>query len=58
MNVTFHGNNVATVLGSHVTKGTDKTGKAFSRTTTWNDTYVERDGKWQCVASGGLNTEN
>jgi len=58
MNVTFHGNNVATVLGSHVTKGTDKAGKAFSRTTIWNDTYVERDGKWQCVASGGLNTEN
>jgi hypothetical protein len=58
MNVTFHGNNIATVLGSHVTKGTDKAGKAFSRTTTWNDTYVERDGKWQCVASGGLNTEN
>jgi hypothetical protein len=58
MNVTFHGNNIATVLGSHVTKGTDKAGKAFSRTTTWNDTYVERDGKWQCVSSGGLNTEN
>ena len=58
MNVTFHGNNIATILGSHVTKGTDKAGKAFSKTTTWNDTYVERDGKWQCVASGGLNTEN
>ena len=52
MNVTFHGNNIATVLGSHVTKGTDKAGKAFSRTTVWNDTYMEREGKWQCIASG------
>ena len=52
MNVTFFGNNVATVIGSHVTNGKDKSGKAFSRTTVWNDTYMEREGKWQCIASG------
>ena len=58
MNVTFHGSNVATVLGSHVTNGKDKAGKAFSKTLVWNDTYVERNGKWQCVASGGTYTQN
>ena len=52
MNVTFFGNNVATVIGSHVTNGKDKSGKAFSKTTVWNDTYMEREGKWQCIASG------
>ncbi len=53
MKVTFHGSNIASVLGSHILKGKDKAGKEFSNTFVWNDTYVERNGKWQCVASGG-----
>ena len=39
----------AKVIGSHVTNGKDKCGKAFSRSTVWNDTYMEREGKWQCI---------
>ena len=42
--------NLATVCGNTIEKGKDKHGKAFSRTYAWVDTWMERDGKWQCVA--------
>jgi hypothetical protein len=56
MTVTFYGDNVATVVGSHVTNGKDIDGKAFSRTSYWTDTFMERNGKWQCIGSGGSST--
>jgi len=53
MSVTFYGDNVASIVGSHVTKGKDIAGKAFTKTTFWTDVFMERNGKWQCIASGG-----
>lgn len=56
MTVTFYSDNLATVVGSHVTNGKDIDGKAFSRTSYWTDTFMERNGKWQCIGSGGSST--
>ena len=56
MTVTFYSDNLATVVGSHVTNGKDLDGKAFSRTSFWTDTFMERNGKWQCIGSGGSST--
>ena len=53
MSVTFYSDNVASIVGSHVTKGKDITGKAFTKTTFWTDVFMERNGQWQCIASGG-----
>jgi hypothetical protein len=52
MSVTFYGDNVASIVGSHITKGTDEAGKDYTKTTNWTDTFMERNGKWQCIASG------
>jgi hypothetical protein len=56
MTVTFYNDNVATIVGSHVTNGKDIDGKAFSRTSYWTDTFMERNGKWQCIGSSGSST--
>ena len=56
MTVTFYSDNLATIVGSHVTNGKDIDGKAFSRTSYWTDTFMERNGKWQCIGSGGSST--
>jgi hypothetical protein len=53
MSLTFYGDNVASIVGSHVTKGKDITGKAYTSKTSWTDVFMERNGKWQCIASGG-----
>jgi hypothetical protein len=53
MTVTFYGDNIATIVGSNVTNGKDIDGKAFSRTSFWTDTFMERNGKWQAIGSGG-----
>ncbi len=52
MSVTFYGDNIASIVGSHVTKGKDEAGKDYTKTTNWTDTFMERNGKWQCIASG------
>lgn len=57
MYVHFFGDNVATVVGSHVTKGKGKDGKAFTKHFSWTDTYMQRNGKWQCIGSG-VNQKN
>jgi hypothetical protein len=44
--------NLASVIGMSIEKGKDKKGMAFSRTYAWVDTWMERDGKWQCIAEG------
>lgn len=54
MEVHAYGNNVATVCGTSTEKGTDKDGKAFSHHFGWVDTWMERDGKWQCIAEAGM----
>ena len=55
MVLTFYSDNVATIVGSHVTKGKDEAGKVFTNTSFWTDTFMERNGKWQAIASGGSN---
>jgi ketosteroid isomerase-like protein len=46
-----YGPSVAVVVGTSREKGTGKDGKAFDRTFRFTDTWVERNGQWQCVAS-------
>jgi ketosteroid isomerase-like protein len=46
-----YGPNCAVVVGTAREKGTAKDGKAFDREFRFTDTWVERNGQWQCVAS-------
>ena len=46
----FSYQNMAVVVGTYHTKGTYK-GKAFEHYGRFTDTWVDRDGTWQCVAS-------
>jgi ketosteroid isomerase-like protein len=46
-----YGPGVAVVVGTARERGTAKDGKAFDRTFRFTDTWVERRGHWQCVAS-------
>src|SRR6266851_4448093 len=41
----------AVVTGMSQETGKDKSGKPFDRTYRWTDTFVVRNGKWQCVAT-------
>jgi len=49
--VHMFGRNVAVVVGTAHEKGTTKDGKMFDRQLRFTDTWVERNGRWQCVAS-------
>ncbi|MEO8045616.1 MAG: nuclear transport factor 2 family protein [Spartobacteria bacterium] len=53
MEVNVFGPNLAIVRGKSTEAGKDKHGKAFKRTFVWTDTWMERDGKWLCIASAG-----
>ena len=46
-----YGPNVAVVVGTAREKGTGKDGKAFDRSFRFTDTWMMRNGQWQCVAS-------
>jgi len=46
-----YGPGVAVVVGTAREKGTAKDGKPFDRTFRFTDTWVQRGGQWQCVAS-------
>src|SRR5205823_8365975 len=52
MDVHVYGPNLATVSGITTEKGTDKDGKQFARSYVWVDTWMERNGKWECIAEG------
>ena len=54
MDVHAYGPNLATVSGATTEKGKDKGGKQFTRSYVWVDTWMERNGKWQCIAEGVL----
>jgi ketosteroid isomerase-like protein len=41
----------AVVTGMTRDIGKDKSGKQFDRSFRWTDTFVNRNGKWECVAS-------
>jgi len=46
-----YGPGVAVVVGTAHEKGTTKDGKPFDRAFRFTDTWVQRGGEWQCVAS-------
>ena len=52
LDVHVYGPNLATVCGTTTEKGKDKDGKEFTRTYVWLDMWMERNGKWQCIAEG------
>ena len=49
MDVHVYGPSLATVVGTSTEKGKDKHGKQFSRSFGWVDTWMERNGKWECI---------
>ncbi len=51
LNVKNYGPNLTVVTGRAREIGTGKDGKAFDRTFLFTDTWMNRGGKWQCVAS-------
>ncbi len=51
--VRIHGS-TAVVVGTTKQKGKDAAGNEFSYTYRWTDTWVERDGEWQCAASQSI----
>ena len=53
LKVRVYGPNVAVAIGDSAEKGTDKNGKRFDRVYRFTDTWMERDGKWQCIAEQG-----
>ncbi len=52
MDVHVYGPSLATVCGTTTEKGKTKEGKQFSHTYVWVDTWMERNGKWECIAEG------
>jgi ketosteroid isomerase-like protein len=51
VSVRAFGDNVAVATGTAKEIGKDKDGKAFNRTFAWTDTWMLRNGKWQCIGS-------
>jgi len=51
LTVHSYGPNVAVVIGTAHEKGTGKDGKPFDRAFRFTDTWLQRGGQWQCVAS-------
>ncbi len=51
LDVHMYGPSVAVVVGMANEKGTDKDGKTFDRTYRFTDTWMDRGGNWQCIAS-------
>jgi hypothetical protein len=54
MDVRVYGGKFAVVLGTSTEVGKAKDGKAFKRSFRWTDAWVDRNGKWQCVASQAM----
>lgn len=54
MNVRMFGPGVAVVTGIAKETGKTKAGKAFSHSYRFTDTWVERNGEWQCVAAHAM----
>ena len=54
MTVHFFGPSVAVVTGIARESGKTQAGKAFSQAYRFTDTWVERNGEWQCVAASAM----
>jgi ketosteroid isomerase-like protein len=51
LDVRVYASNAAVATGTAREKGTGKDGKAFDRSYRFTDTWLARNGKWQCIAS-------
>lgn len=51
MDVRMFGPGVGVVAGTYREKGTGKDGKSFDRSYRFTDTWMDRGGQWQCIAS-------
>lgn len=51
MRVYSYGSKVAVVLGVTKESGTTASGRPFDHTYRFTDTWMERNGKWQCIAA-------
>ena len=49
LDVHVYSPNLAMVVGTSTEKGMDKDRKAFTRSFGWVDTWMQRDGKWECI---------
>jgi ketosteroid isomerase-like protein len=54
MTVRMFGPSVAVVTGIAKETGKTKAGKTFTHTYRFTDTWVERNGEWQCVAAHAM----
>jgi ketosteroid isomerase-like protein len=54
VSVRSFGSNIAIATGTAKEAGKGKDGKAFSRTYAWTDTWMLRNGKWECIASQSM----
>ena len=54
LDVRVFGGQFAVATGISTEEGKAKDGKAFKRSFRWTDAWVERNGKWQCVASQAM----
>jgi ketosteroid isomerase-like protein len=54
MTVHMYGEGVAVVTGVAKETGKTKAGKTFSHSYRFTDTWVERNGEWQCVAAHAM----
>lgn len=54
MDVRVYGGKFAVVMGTSTEVGKSKDGKPFKRSFRWTDAWVDRNGKWQCVASQAM----
>ena len=48
-----YGPNVVVAIGDSLEEGTAKDGKPFKQLYRFTDTWLLRDGKWQCIAEEG-----
>ena len=51
LDVRMYGPGLAVAVGTYREKGTGKDGKTFDRTYRFTDTWMDRGGHWQCIAS-------
>jgi ketosteroid isomerase-like protein len=54
VDVRVFGGQFAVATGVSTEEGKSKDGTAFKRSFRWTDSWVERNGKWQCVASQAM----
>jgi hypothetical protein len=54
ISVRSYGANIAIATGTAKEVGKAKDGKAFSRTYAWTDTWMLRNGRWECIGSQSM----